>query len=131
MFSLTFKFEDEKKRAVDAYKKAAFRNIPHALASIRRDAMKLVERDAEASQPGEPVHTRRGLFDRAMRFAYEPDKERGVVGLAFSIAGESGEPHEHGGEFKGQTYPARPFMQPALEMNLSRFASSWEGTIGG
>lgn len=131
MFGLTFKFDNETKKVVDATKKAAFRNIPHALAGIRRTAMQLIERSPEASEPGEPPHTRRGQYDRALRFAYEKEKESGVVGLAFSIAGESGSAHEHGGEYKGQMFPERPFMAPALEANLPRFVEGWQGTIGG
>lgn len=129
MFGLTFKYTDESKRVADSAQKAAFKNFPHAAAGIRKTAMGLIERSPESSLPGEPPHTRRGLFDRAMQFA--ADKDGAIVGLSFAIAGESGKPHEHGGEYKGQFFDERPFMQPALIENLSRFASSWEGSIGG
>jgi hypothetical protein len=34
-----------------------------------------------------------------------------------------------GGEFRGHEYPERPFMAPALEKNLDRFAGDWAGSI--
>jgi hypothetical protein len=35
-----------------------------------------------------------------------------------------------GGEFRGHEYPERPYMAPALEKNLDRFAGDWAGSIG-
>jgi hypothetical protein len=128
MFALTSSYTDETKKVAAAATKAAFKNFKNAGAAIRKTAMELITKAKEPSEPGEPPHTRRGLFDRAMRF--DADEFGATIGLAYSVAGEAGRPHEHGGEYKGQTFPQRPFMLPALIANLPRFVGGWQGTIG-
>lgn len=128
-------------------RKAKFRNFAHAAAAIRRDARqslkrapkeqrrrarrrggKIVRRAGQSgSQPGSPPHTR-GRLKAAIVF---DATERGaVIGPRASVVGESASAHEFGGSFKGQEFPERPFMGPALNRNLSRFADSWAGSIG-
>ena len=63
-----------------------------------------------------------------MRFAV--DKQGGVIGPTASVAGQVGGAHEFGGQFRGDQYPERPFMFPALERALPRFAGQWKGSIG-
>jgi hypothetical protein len=87
----------------------------------------------EPSPAGSPPHTRakgkrRRLLPRAIRFAVSDDTA--VIGPKASIAGQAGEPHEHGGTFRGQSYPKRPFAVPALERAAPRIGSQWAGTIG-
>lgn len=65
---------------------------------------------------------------RALRFAVS--KEGAIIGPRASVVGEAGQAHEFGGEFRGGEFPARPFMAPALENNLDRFAGTWSGSIG-
>ena len=131
MFGMNGTTQDETRKVVKAAADAAFRNIGHAAASIRRTAFTSIVRSAKPSAPGTPPHTRgkkRG-FKRGMFYAME-GKEAAVIGTAYSIVGTSGEPHEHGGIYKGDDYEARPFMGPALEANLDRFARNWGGSIG-
>jgi len=52
------------------------------------------------------------------------------VGFTHSVMGESMMPHEMGGVYKGETFPERSVMSPALEINLVRFADSFEGSVG-
>ena len=47
-----------------------------------------------------------------------------------SVVGQAGAAHEFGGKFYSNDYPERPFMQPALERALPRFAGEWAGSIG-
>lgn len=119
---------DETAKVVQAVDKASYRNLGHAAASIRKDATGSISRGAGPSQAGQPPHTRKGLMRKAIRFAVE-DKYTAVVGPRKSIVGQSAEPHEHGGPYKGQVYPARPTMGPAMERNLDRFANSWAGSV--
>ena len=119
---------DETAKVVQAVDKASYRNLGHAAASIRKDAVESIKRGPGPSAEGSPPHTRRGQIRRAIRFAVE-DKYTAVVGPRQSVVGQSAEPHEHGGPYKGQIYPARPTMGPAMERNLDRFANSWTGSV--
>lgn len=111
-----------------AANEAAFRNLGHAAASIRKDAASTIERSQDASAPGEPPHTRRGQLNRAFRFDVSPDSA--IVGPLFSVVGVSAAAHEFGEEYRGEDYPERPFMGPALERSTPRFLESWRGSIG-
>lgn len=128
MFTTKIKTVDNTKAVKAASDKTAFRNFGHASASIRKDAAASIEVSEDPSAPGEPPHTRKRLLPRAMRFAY--DKEGAVIGPTASIAGQAGAVHELGGRYKGMTFPERPYMFPALERNIPRFAGSWQGSIG-
>jgi hypothetical protein len=55
---------------------------------------------------------------------------RASVGPQFSVIGEIGNVHEFGGRYKGENYPARPFMAPALEAGIDFFAESFGGSLG-
>lgn len=129
MIAAAVKTENKMHRVADAAERAAFRNFGHAAASIRKDAAQSIESSPDPSQPGEPPHTRRrNYLRRAIRYA--SDKEGAVIGTLSSILGTAGEPHEHGGFYKGQDFPERPFMFPALERQVPRFAGEWRGSIG-
>lgn len=113
---------------LNATDEAAFRNFGHAAARIRKDAAASIQTSDDPSQPGKPPHTQRGQLRRALRFA--ADKQGAVIGPRASFVGTSGEAHELGGSYRGEQYPERPYMQPALEQNLDRFAQDWAGSIG-
>lgn len=128
MFGVKVKTSDRTKRVKAAADKATFRNFSHAAASIRKDAVQSIEVSPDPSPPGDPPHTRRRLLPRAVRFAV--DREGAVIGPAASVARQVGNVHEFGGQYKGEQYPARPFMFPALERAMPRFAGQWKGSIG-
>jgi len=116
---------DETHKVREAAERATFKNLGHAAAAIRKTAARSIETSPEPSLPGEPPHTRRGnRIRRSLRYARE-GKERAVIGPLESIMGIGGERLEEGTEFE-----ARPFMGPALEENLDRFASGWGASIG-
>lgn len=127
MFQVNVKTESTFGAVRTAADRAAFRNLGHAAASISRDAKSTIEKSADASQPGKPPHSRRGKLKRAIRFAY--DKTSAVIGPMFSSVGTSGEAHEFGRNYKGQKFPERPFMGPALERAKPRFARSFQGAV--
>lgn len=123
--------KDNTKAVKAAADKAAFRNFVHAAASISKDVKGTLEKAPEgvASEPGSPPHTHRGAYlRRAVRYA--ADKEGAVIGPMASVVGKVAEAHEFGGEYKGQQFPERPFMLPALERAIPRFAGQWRGAIG-
>lgn len=107
-----------------------FKSLFHAAASISRAAKQSIKTGGTAS-PGSPPRTKRGLLRRAIRFEVNRVEKSAVIGpIATAIEGAAA-PHEFGGQYKKQEYPARPFMRPALERNLHRFAGAFSGSIGG
>lgn len=139
MIGTGFQFTDQTKRVEAAKEKAGFRNFSHAAAAIRKDAIESIKNEPGPSEPGEAPHThtggitkkgkvRKGNLQRAITFA--ASKEDAVVGPRESVVGQAGRAHELGEEFHGDDYPERPYMEPALEENIERFASEWGGSIG-
>lgn len=135
----SFKFEDTTKRVADAAEKATFRNVGHAAAAIRKDAVKSIVQADGPSSPGSPPHThtqkttksgktRKGNLQRAI--AYDANKDSAVIGPRESVVGLAGAAHEFGETFHGDDFDERSYMGPALDRNLDRFASSWQGSIG-
>jgi hypothetical protein len=53
-----------------------------------------------------------------------------VIGPRESVVGDVGRAHEFGGEFRGEDYPERPFMTPALDETEEAFGSSFAGSLG-
>jgi hypothetical protein len=139
MIGLTVNIIDEFKRVENAAAAATFKNLNHAAATIRKTAIESIESAEGPSPPGSPPHThttsktksgktRAGVLPRSI--AYDVNQDSAVIGPRFSVVGEAGAAMEHGGEFRGDDYDARPFMFPALESNESRFAEEWQGAIG-
>jgi len=130
MFGLSVQVDDQTQRVKDAADQASFRNLGHAAASIRKTAIAEIVTAEGPSEPGTPPHSRRGQLRRAIKFDLDKSSEMAVIGPEASIVGEAGAAHEFGGEFRGEDYPERPFMEPALDANVDRFASEWAGSIG-
>ncbi len=155
MFGIQVKLTATPKRVDKATDKAAFKNLRHAAFSIRKSAIESMEFAEGPSKPGTPPHAHTGRLRRSILVAQD-DKGEVVVGPSYSRVKAGGRPPwlaqmlEHGGTFtwkrktkqrgrpkKGEaprpmqtaTYPARPFMQPALERNLARFHREWKGAI--
>lgn len=97
---------------------------------------KEISSGALSSAPGTPPHSRRGQLKRGIKYtAVEGDKARFVVGPTDTSVGQTAALHEFGGaaqrgRYKGRRYPPRPFMRPALERELPRFAKTWANSIG-
>ena len=119
----------------EAADKAAFRNFFHAAASISKAAKKSITRSKNPSAAGSPPHTKRGQLRRSIRFAagraYHPTKHGAIIGPMASMVDQTGSAHEFGGIYKGGNFPKRPFMGPALDKSIPRFAGNWRGSIGG
>jgi len=118
-----------------AAKQAGVKNVGHAAAIVRKDAIASIKPAEGASSPGSPPHTHggkkkrgKGKLPKAILFAQVGDTA--VVGPAKSITGTVGEAHEFGGKYKGETFAERPFMGPALTRQTPRFAESFAGSIG-
>ena len=129
MIGIAVQLVDRISHVQKAADQAGYRNLGHAAASLRKTAVASIERSDEPSDPGEPPHTRRGQLPRAIRFDVDRTKQEAVVGPRASVVGEAGAAHEFGEEFRGTDYDERPYMGPALDANLDRFAADWRGSI--
>ena len=118
------------KKVTKAVDKGAFRSFSHAAARIRKTAAESIVKSKEPSRPGAPPTTRKKRSHNlpfAIRFA--ANKEGAVIGPRHSVVGTSGEAHEKGGEYEGDQFEQRPFMEPALLSNTDRMLKDWEGSI--
>lgn len=110
--------------------KAAADKLAHAAAGIRKDARALITRSKFASSVGTPPHTRRGQLRNAIIYQVDKPNLTAIIGPRVEVAGTAGAAHEFGGSYKGQQYPQRPFMAPAMTGRLAQFAGSFAGSIG-
>lgn len=111
--------------------RATFENVREAAFEIGKTARASIKTKKTSSTPGSPPHTRAGKrgIRRAIRVGME-GRERSVVGPRHSVFGTAGETLEFGGARGSTVMEARPFMGPALESNLDRFAKGFSGSIG-
>jgi hypothetical protein len=130
MIGVDGKAEFDGKPVEEAAKKAAYKNLGHAAASLRKEAIASIKKDRGPSPAGEPVHTRQGLAKRALLYAVDKEAEEAVVGFSAAVVDEAMAAHELGEPHKGTDFPKRPTIGPALERNASRLAETFEGTIG-
>jgi hypothetical protein len=151
MIGMNAKVEFNAKAIEKPVEKGAYTSFSHAAGSIRKTAQaKVVKSPVEKvkvrrrnkagklrtvtrakrrpSRPGTPPHTRAGQARRAI--IYAADKTGAYIGFRHSAVGTAMGAHEHGEKYKGANYPERPTMGPSLEENLTRFAASWQGSIG-
>lgn len=106
-----------------------FKSLGHAGAAIRLVARRSIRRNTRASQPGRPPNTRRGQLKRAVLYSVEKQRERVVIGPSHAVVGRSAMAHEHGGRYRRQRYPKRPFMGPALMKQKDRLPRLWAGSV--
>ena len=107
----------------------SIRALGHAAGAIRLTARRSIRRSPTYSDPGTPPHTRRGLLREGILYAVEKDAARAVIGPTYERVGTSGSAHEFGGRYRGDNYPARPFMGPALEAIRPRLPSFWAASV--
>lgn len=121
------KIIDHTQKVRQAAERAAKRAFARTAFKIGGTAIKSIQPSPEPSPPGSPPHTRKRRLSRAIR--YYADVHGAVIGPRASVAGDVGIAHEFGGSFRGQEFPERPFMKPALEANLDQFAGEFSGSI--
>jgi hypothetical protein len=129
MIRVETRFIDTSASVAEASQKKAFRSLTHAAAAIRLTARRSIRRRQTASAPGTPPSTRAGRLREAV--AYWVDRQRGVavIGPRASVVGLAGQAHEFGGDYRGDHYPARPYMGPAAAANLGRFRDEFRGNL--
>lgn len=131
MFGMKLDVTIDVRRVMNAVEKGSFRTFRHAAARISKDAKASIETSDEPSDVGMPPHTRgRGGHNLRGAIRFDATPSDAVIGPMASYVAESGAAHEFGGTFRGQVFPERPFMEPALRANVDRFAQAWAGSIG-
>lgn len=131
MIEIDVIIEEGLSQVVQATEKAAFDNLRHAGLSIAKSAKESIDTSAAPSAPGSPPNTRgRGRKNLRSAIFSASDNESAIIGPRFSYVGESGAAHEFGNPRGGTQFAARPFMGPALEKAIPRFAADWQGSIG-
>lgn len=128
MFGLHATIVTEVDRVRKAAQAAAKHSFRYSAFKIRQTAVQSIEQARGPSAPGTPPHTHRRKWLQRSIF-YSANKTGAVIGPRASYVGTAGAAHEFGGEFRGQEYPERQFMKPALDANLDLFAGSWAGRV--
>jgi phage gpG-like protein len=103
-----------------------------AAALIRRVASRSIRRRGKKGNPspaGRPPRTRFGQLRRAIQFAADKRRQVAIIGPSVKKVGQSGIAHEFGGRYKGQKYPKRPFMGPALESSKDKIPKMFSGSV--
>lgn len=119
---------DKMQRVQQKAERAQRRIFSRVAFAIRKTAVDSMEKSPDPAPVGKPVHTRKGLARKAVRYA--ADKDGAVIGPRYSIIGDAIAAHEHGEDYRGSRYPERPTMLPALEANVDKYAGEWAGSIG-
>jgi hypothetical protein len=129
MFKILAKFIDETQKVAEATHRGIVRSLQKAAYAIYRSAKESIEQSDEPGEPGEPPHTKQGQLPRSLRYDVDKDAEIAVIGPRATIIGTSAMAHEFGGEYKGEEYPERPFMGPALQRNQNLIPGFFSGEV--
>lgn len=112
-----------------AARRANFENVRHAAAVVMKIAKGFIRKARTPAGEGQPPHTHTYRLKKAIQFSADNASNYAIIGPTAEIVGPAGKPHEHGGRFRGRSYPRRPFMGPALEKVQPRLAQFWANTI--
>jgi hypothetical protein len=138
----------DRQKVINAVGKAAAKNLSQAGSFIRRSARSSLRRRKSVAPAGSPpsVHSRDPVGNlKNIWFVFEPARQSVVVGpllLSGSRLRGSNRPtvpalHELGGTAvvtrrkrkRKVKYAARPFMGPAMQRELPKFAGLWANSI--
>jgi phage gpG-like protein len=107
-------------------------------AFVRRSAQTSMRYRKGPSKPGSPpsAHKERGaLLRKLLWFAYDPSNDSVVIGPVGTGRAEAPRLNEFGGKAvrrgKTVTYPARPFMAPALAKEEPKLPFYWTNSVQG
>lgn len=110
-------------------KRANIESLGHAGGAIRLAAVRSIRKRKGPAPAEQPPHTHTRRLPRAIKYAVEKKRQVVVIGPDVESFGTAGKAHEHGGKFRGERYPKRPFMGPALEKTKDRLPKFWAGSV--
>lgn len=114
-----------------AAKAGNIQSLGHAAAAVRLTARRSIKKGKRSSAPGTPPHTQTKRLPAAIKYAVDNRRGSALIGPDAAVVGDSGKAHEFGGLFRGEQYPRRPFMGPALEKIRPRLSDFWAGSVKG
>ncbi|MGE4340606.1 MAG: hypothetical protein AB7E55_32350 [Pigmentiphaga sp.] len=129
MIGTTVKTKSETKKVIKKAKRANIENLGHAGGVIRLTAVRSIRKRKGPAPPGQPPHTHTRRLPRAIKYAVEKKRQVIVIGPDVESFGTAGKAHEHGGRYRHERYPKRPFMGPALEKTKDRLPKFWAGSV--
>ena len=121
--------EFDQSRILVAVKSGNITALRRAGAYIRKSARNKVTQSSNASAPGTPPNTRRGLLKQSLLFGVEKQRQSVVVGPAEKFIGTAMSAHEFGGTYRRRRYPKRPLMGPTLQATLPKLPTLWEKSV--
>lgn len=80
-----------------AVRRAAWKNLRHSAAGLRKAAQYLIKTRQTSSVPGSPPSTRKGALRNSILFAVEGD-HTAVIGPSVNLISDVARVHEHGGK---------------------------------
>ena len=123
------RIEFDESRILVAVKSGNITALRRAGAYIRKSAQNKVTQSSNASAPGSPPNTRRGLLKQSLLFGVEKQRQSVVVGPAEKFIGTAMSAHEFGGTYRRRRYPKRPLMGPTLQATLPKLPTLWEKSV--
>jgi hypothetical protein len=107
-----------------AVRRAAWKNLAHAAAGLRKVAQFSIKTRATSSDRGQPPHTRQGALRRSILFAVESHSVA-VIGPSVTMISDVARAHEHGG-------PQRPRATRGVSEGEAIIAgTNWKLELGG
>ena len=129
MIGAKVKPRSQMERVAARAKRANIESLSHAGGAIRLAAARSIRKRKGPAPAGQPPHTRTRRLPRAIKYAVEKQRQAVVIGPDVESIGTVGRAHEFGGKFRGERYPKRPFMGPALEKVSYRLPKFWAASI--
>ena len=129
MIRMAARTQDDTRKVARRAKQANIANLGHAGAVIRLTARRSIRKRKTASAEGKPPSTRRGHLRSAIAYSVVKQKDTVFIGPEVTRVGRSGSAHEHGGRYRKEHYPKRPFMGPALRKTKDRLPRMWAGSV--
>ncbi len=125
------RFDDQHKDVLARMAKNSVYSLKGAAYVVTQMAKARIVRAKKASKPGMSPHTKGKPKSLRAAIAYHVDKALpdAFIGPTGTKVGMVGRLHEKGGTKGKARYPARPFMQPALEESLDRFVGQFRSAL--
>lgn len=129
MIKINVKVIDNMEAILKKMRIAALRNLGLFGGLTRKFAQQSIKISPKYSDPGSPPHSRKGLLKKAIIYAVDKEAQEVVIGPSANVIADAGHPHEFGGAFRGDIYPARPFMVPAMKRTIPAMDKIWANSI--
>lgn len=121
------KFDREKLRR--KARQGNIKSLGHAAATIRLTARRSIRKRKGPSAKGTPPHTRTKRLPSSILYYVDKTRQMALIGPSQRIVGIAGAEHEHGGKWRKERFPKRPFMFPALQTTAPRLPRHWAGSV--